>query len=109
LLLQQARKKSKQVDLPPQLETPEDCQRSEEMSRARWLEIQVQREEVAANRDCFELTRDKFVFGFEVTLTAASFVAFLVLLVANPALLLLGLSGSSGCGSLLLLLRRLAS
>jgi hypothetical protein len=106
LLLLQARKKSQKIDPPPRLESREECERAEERDRARWLELQVQREEVAVARDCFELTRDKVIFGFEIGLTAAGFMAFLFLLVVNPALLLLGISGGSGCGSLLLLLRR---
>lgn len=98
-----------QLDPLPQLETSEDCRLSEERDQALMIRAKRRREEAAADRSCFDLTREKIIFGFEVTLTAASLMAFLVLLVVNPALLPLGLSGSSGCGSLLLLLRRPAS
>src|SRR3954463_2714147 len=95
-----------QLEPLPRLDTSEDCRLSVERDQALMVRAKRRREEIAADRDCFDLTREKIIFGFEAIITAPRLLAFLVLLVANPALLLLGLSGSSSCGSLLLLLRR---
>lgn len=53
----------------------------------------------------FELTRKKVLFVVELALMVAGFVALAFLLITNPALTLVALSGSGGVGGLLLLLR----
>jgi uncharacterized membrane protein len=106
LLLPQPHKKSKQVDRPPRLETPEKCQRSEERSRARWQEIQVQREEVAADRDRFELARDKIVFGLELALVVVMLLVAVIVIALNPALAPVVLLGGSGVGGVTAVFKR---
>jgi uncharacterized membrane protein len=106
LLLPQPHKKSKQVDLPPRLETPEECQRSEARSRARWHEIQLQREEVAADRDRFELARDKIVFSFELALAVIMVLAAVIVIALSPELAPFVLLGGGGIGGVATVLKR---
>lgn len=106
MLLPQPHKKSKQVDLPPLLETPEECQRSEERSRARWQEIQAQREEVAADRDRFELTRDKIVFSLELALALVMLAVAAIVIALSPELAPFVLLGGGGIGGVTAVLKR---
>lgn len=103
MFLPRVHKESQQVDLTSRLETPEGCQRSEERSRAQWLEMQVQREELAVGRDRFELIRDKIVFGLEFVLAMTMLLAAVIVVVLNPGLapLLLGGSGIGGVATFL--------
>lgn len=60
--------------------------------------MQVQREEVAVDRDRFELTRDKVVFGFELALAVAMLLAAAVVIALNPELAPFVLLGGGGIG-----------
>lgn len=105
-------KKSKQVEALPKLVTVE--QRQESVERDLTLAMRAARQErendveagqIRNEDQRFELTRKKILFGFELVLTVAGFIAFLVLLVASPALVSLGVSGGSGVSGLCLLFR----
>lgn len=99
MLLPQARKKSRQSDPALSLQTPDQVRQAEERDRALTRRARRRREEVAAERARFELTRDKIVFGFELVLTAIVVAVTLVLSALNsslvPAVLLSG--GGVGC------------
>jgi small-conductance mechanosensitive channel len=115
LLLPQPHKKSQQVEPPPRLDTPEECKRSEERSRARWLELQVEREEVAregdrlaVDRDRYELTRDTIVFAFQIVLAVIMLLAAVIVIVLEPGLASSALLGGGGIGGAAAVLKRRA-
>jgi hypothetical protein len=117
LLHSQGKRKSQpKADLAPELETAEQRQVSVEKDLALTIRAARQERENAVqagqiqNEDQrFELSRKRILFGAELMLTVAGFIALSALLIVNPALVPLGVSGGGGLGGLLLLLRRSAS
>lgn len=103
------------MEIPPELETAE--QRQDSVERDLALAIRAARQErenevesgqIRNDDQRFELARKKVVFGAELVLTVAGFITVVALLIVNPALVPLGVSGGSGFGGLILLLRRSA-
>lgn len=82
MLLPHPHRKAKEVEEPARLASPEECQRSEERDRALVSRARRRREEVAANRARFELTRDKIVFGFQLVSAAIALSAAVISLAA---------------------------
>jgi hypothetical protein len=106
LLLPQHRRKSKQVDIPPRLETPDQVRRSEERDRALARRAWRKREEVSAERARFELARDRIVFGLQLILAAIGFLAVAVALVRDPDPMWLTLIGGGWIGGAVAIKRR---
>lgn len=106
MLLPQSPRKSKQVDLPPPLETPEECRRSEERDEALMKRAKRREAQAAADRACFELTRDKVTFGIELALVVAMFVAAAMVLAVNPEQIPMVLLGGGGIGGVAAFRRR---
>ena len=106
MLLPQSPKKSKQVDLPPLLETPEECRRAEEQDQALTMRAKRREAEAAADRARFELSKDKLIFSLELALAAVALVAVVVFLAINPELIPVTLLGGGGLGGFAALLKR---
>jgi uncharacterized protein (UPF0371 family) len=106
LLLPQQRRKSKQVDLPSRLETPDQVRRSEERDRALARRARRKREEVSAERASFELARDRIIFGLQLALAAIGIVAIAIALERDPGLVPLLLLGGGWIGGLTAIKRR---
>lgn len=106
MLLPQPRRKSRKVDPAPRLETPEQVRSSEALDQALTTRAKRQQEEAAAERARFELTRDKIVFGFELTLAVLMATALVITLALDPGLIPLALLGGSGVGGLVAVARR---
>jgi hypothetical protein len=106
MLLPQSPKKSKQVDLPPPLETPEDCRRAEERDQALTVRAKRREAEAAAERARFELMRDKVTFGVELVVALITFIAAAVVLAFNPELIPVALLSGGGMGWLVAFLKR---
>jgi hypothetical protein len=106
LLLPQPNRKSRQVETPPRLETPEQVRRSEERDQALARRAQREREEIAVDRARFELTRDKIVFGLEMVVATLVVVAGLVAALRDPGTLPLLLLGGGGLGGVVAFFRR---
>ncbi len=106
MLLPQSPKKSKQVDLPPPLETPEECRRAEERDEALTKRAKRREAEVAADRASFELTRDKVTFGIELALAVVVLMAVGAVLAFNPELIPAVLLGGGGIGGVAAFLKR---
>lgn len=106
MLLPQSPKKSKQVDLPPSLETPEECRRAEERDKALRVRAKRRKEEAAADRARFELTRDKIVFGFQLAVAGIVFVGAVLVLAFNPESIPMALLGGGGIGGLAAFFKR---
>jgi hypothetical protein len=85
--------KSKQRDLPPPLETPEECFRAEERDEALTRRAKRREAEALADRARFELTRDKIVFGIELIVSLTVLVATAGVLALNPELVPMALLG----------------
>lgn len=98
--------KSKQVDLPPPLETPEECRRAEERDMALTTRAKRREAEAVADRVRFELTRDKIVFGFELAVAGIVLMGVVLALAFNPELIPMALLGGSGIGGLAAFLKR---
>jgi uncharacterized membrane protein len=94
------------LDPRPQLETPEECHRSEERDQALTSRAKRLREEVAADRDRFELTRDKIVFGLELALALAMLLVAVIVIALNPELAPFVLLGGSGIGGVTAAVKR---
>jgi hypothetical protein len=114
LLVPQPKRKLDQLEALPPLETPEQVQRSMESDLALNIRAQRRQEEsaaasrqVAADRDHFELTRDKIIFGFQLVGAVATLIVALILVIVNPDLVRAALAGA-GLGGLGVLLRRRA-
>jgi hypothetical protein len=106
MLLPQSPKKSKQADLQPPLETPEDCRRAEEQDQALTTRAKRREAEAAADRARFELTRDKITFSFEVAVTVVALMTAVVVLALNPELIPVALLGGGGIGGVVAFLKR---
>jgi hypothetical protein len=106
MLLPQSPRKSKQVDLSPPLETPEECQRAEEQDEALTKRARRREAETAADRASFELTRDKLVFGIELALWLAVLLAAAVILALNPVLIPVALLSGGGMGGVAIFRKR---
>jgi len=106
LLPQSPKKKSKQEDLPPSLETPEECRRAEERDQALTKRAEQREAEAAADRTRSELTRDKVVFGFELIVAGIVLMATLMVLAFNPQLFPVALLSGGGIGSFVAFLKR---
>jgi hypothetical protein len=87
LLLPPRPRKSKQLGLPPPLETLQDCRLAEERDRALTKRAKRLKSEAAADRARFELTRDKVVFAVELAVAMVALIAMVLALVANPGLI----------------------
>jgi hypothetical protein len=98
LLLPQSRKKSSQTDPELSLGTPDGVRRAEERDRALTARARRRREEIAAERAHFELTRDRITFGVELALGAAMLTVALVLSLLDPSLLPAVLLSGGGSG-----------
>lgn len=109
MLLPQSPKKYKQVDLPPQLETPEECRRAEERDRALTKRAKRREAEAVADRARFELTRDKVVFGFELVVAGIVLIAAVRGMAFNPELIPVALLSGGGVGGSVALLKRKAA
>lgn len=105
MLLPQPRKKSNQADSAP-LGTPDQVRQSEEQDQALACRAKREQQEVAVERDRFELKRDKIIFAFELLLAAIVVIAMLVALASDPGLLLTLLLGGGGLGCLAAFFRR---
>lgn len=98
MLLPQTPWKSKQVERPPSLETPEECRRAEERDQALMERAKRREAETAADRARFELTRDKVIFGLELAVSGIMIVAAGLFLAFNPDLAPVMLLGGGGIG-----------
>jgi hypothetical protein len=87
LLLPQLHRRSGQVETAAPLETPEQVARSIERDRALSIRARREREQTSSERDRFELTRDKIVFGLQAGLAIVVLAAALIILVINPELI----------------------
>jgi hypothetical protein len=67
--------------------------------------MQAQREEVAADRDRFELTRDKIVFGCQLALAVLMLLVAGIVIVLNPELAPFVLLGGGGIGGVVAALK----
>jgi len=105
MLLPQSQK-SKQVDLPPPLETPEECRRSEERDKALTRRAKRREAEAVADRTRFELTRDRIVFGIELVVSLALLMAAAVFLALNSELIPVTLLSSGGIGGVAVFRKR---
>jgi uncharacterized membrane protein len=106
MLLPQSPKKSKQVDLPPPLETPEECRRAEERDEALTKRAKRREAEVVADRASFELARDRVIFGIELSVSLGVFIAAAVILLLNPALAPVALLSGGGMGGIAIVRKR---
>jgi hypothetical protein len=106
MLLPQSPKKSKQVDLPPPLETPEECRRAEERDMALTKRAERREAEVVADRASFELTRDKVVFAIELAVSLVVLLAATVILALNPASIPVALLSGGGIGGIAIFRKR---
>lgn len=106
MLLPQSPKKSKQVDRPPPLETPEECRRAEERDQALTTRAQRREAEAAADRTRFELTRDKIVFSIELVVSLIVLLAVAAVSVLNPELIPVALLSGGGIGGVAVLRKR---
>lgn len=98
--------KSKQVDHPPPLETPEDCRRAEERDKALTRRAKRREAEASADRTRFELTRDKIIFGIELVVSLTVLIAAAVVLSLNPELIPLALLSGGGIGGVAVFRKR---
>lgn len=89
MLLPSPQRKSDQLEVRPQLETPEQIARSIERDQALSIQARRRREQTAAERDQFELTRDRIYLGVEL-------VVIVLLLVIAVASLIAGQHGIAG-------------
>jgi hypothetical protein len=71
--------------------------------------MQVQREEVAVDRDRFELTRDQIIFRIELALAVTILLAAVIVIVLNPELAPFVLLGGGGIGGVATVLKRRAA
>jgi len=106
LLLPQPRKKTIATSAGARLGSPQEVGRSIERDQALTAQARREREQIAAERDRFELTRDKALFALEALATVALLVSLAVLALANPSLLPALLLGGGGAGGIGLLLGR---
>lgn len=100
MLLPPFRKKSDHPEAAPGLQTPDEVRQAEERDQALTSQARRRREEVAAERARFELTRDKIVFGVELGLAAIVITVTLILSVLNPHMLPAVLLSGGGVGCL---------
>ncbi len=89
----------------PSLDASEQIQFSIRREQALIVRAKREREQVAVERDHFELTKDKIAFGFELLLAVIAVVAVLIVLVANPDLIPGSLLGGGILGGGIGLLR----
>lgn len=109
MLLPSPRRKLDQLEAPPPLETPEQVARSIERDQAFSVRTRRQREQTALERDRFELTRDKIIFGSELIGAVIALIVLVVLLAFNPELLPITLLSGGGLGGMGILLRKPSS
>lgn len=98
--------KSKQVDLPPPLETPENCRLAEERDKALTRRAKRREAEAIADRARFELARDKVVFGIELIVSLTVLVAAAVVLALNPELIPVAFLSGGGIGGVAVFRKR---
>lgn len=106
MLLPSPHKKSDQLQASPQLETPEQISLSVERDQALRVQAQRERDEIAVERDRFELDRDKVVFGFELIGAVLALIVLAALSVFNPELLPITLLSGGSLGGVGILLRK---
>jgi hypothetical protein len=106
MLLPQSPKKSKQVDLPPPLETPEECRRAEERDQALTKRAKRREAEAEADRARFELIRDMVTFGFELALAVIVLIVAAVVMASNPELIPVALLSGGGIGGIAVFRKR---
>lgn len=106
MLPSQLRKKAVAAPSNTGLDTPEQVARSIERDQALIVQARRERDQIATDRDRFELSRDKIVFGFEFAGTLMILIALLAVVVTDPKFLPISLLSGSGVGGIGLLLRR---
>lgn len=106
MLLPQSPRKARQEDLPPSLETPEECRRAEEREQALTLRARRREAEAGADRARFELTRDKITFAVELAVTVVALAAATIVLALHPELIPVTVLSGGGLSGLVYCLRR---
>lgn len=107
MLLPQSQRKTKQAGSPPPLETPEQISRSVERDEALIIQARCKREQIFADRDRFELVRDKIYLVVELAATTILLIIALASFIAGESKLAFSaLGGGLGLTGLIATLHR---